>query len=565
MPKTAKTTGSHILARVLLQEGVRYLFTLVGDHNLPLLDALNGLDIRLIDVRQEATAVHMADVWGRITGQPGVASYTTPGFANAIPGLATALHSESPVLSISGCAPLSELGRGAMQEIDQVGMAKPVTKGAWMVTDARHIPDAVALALRTAYTGRRGPVHLTVPVDIQEQVIAEDEVAFLDGSVHASLLPTPAPVERVRQAVELLHKAERPLIIAGSPAAYFDGGASLQRFIETTQTPLLTEADARGLVADDHPLCMGFYDAGLNRAARLLKEADTVLLLGRKHDLILGYAAHPAIHSDAKLIQVDPSPAEIGRNRAVAVGMAADIAAALDQLQAEAAERAWPARKPWLQRLKAERQAQAEWFDALAKPETPMHAAWVFKTLAPMLSPEDTLVFDGGDFCHFGRAALPARGPRRWWYFSPFGMLGQSMGTALAAKLARPEHRTVLVTGDGAFGFHAMEMDTAVRHSLPIVALVGNDSAWGIDRQIQLGIYGRTTASDLLPSRYDIVAKGLGAHGENIQSPEDLPGALERAFHLNRPAVVNVEVQRARSPRAEAAIARWKGSAAQPL
>jgi acetolactate synthase-1/2/3 large subunit len=565
VPKTAKTTGSHILAKLLQQEGVRHLFTLVGDHNLPLLDAIRDLDIRLIDVRHEATAVHMADVWGRLTGQPGVSSYTTPGFANAIAGLATALHSESPVLSISGCAPLSELGRGAMQEIDQVDMARPVTKGAWMVTDARRIPDAVALALRTAYAGRRGPVHLTIPVDIQEQAVAEDEVTLLGSPIHADASPAPAQAEKVRQAIELLHKAERPIIIAGSPAAYFDAEAALQRFIETTRTPLLTEADARGLVSDEHPLCMGFYDSGLNRAARLLKEADLVLLLGRKQDLILGYAMHPAIYKDARIIQVDPSPAEIGRNRAVHVGIAADIAPGLGQLQAVAARRAWPTRQPWLQRLRAERQAQAEWLDGLAQPETPMHAAHVFKTLAPMLSPDDTLVFDGGDYCHWGRAALPARGPRRWWYFSPFGMLGQSMGTALAAKLARPEHRTVLVTGDGAFGFHAMEMDTAVRHNIPIVALVGNDAAWGIDRQIQLGIYGRTTAADLLPSRYDIVAKGLGAHGEYIQSPDDLPGALQRAFHLNRPAVVNVEVQRARSPRAEAAIARWKGSASQPL
>jgi acetolactate synthase-1/2/3 large subunit len=194
-----------------------------------------------------------------------------------------------------------------------------------------------------------------------------------------------------------------------------------------------------------------------------------------------------------------------------------------------------------------------------------MHPMWVHKALATLLSPEDRLVFDGGEFCHFGRASLPADGPRRWWYFSTFGMLGQAMPTALAAKLAHPDKRVVLISGDGAFGFNAMELDTAVRHNLAIVAIVGNDSAWGIDRNIQMGVYGRTVASDLFPSRYDLVAKGLGAHGEHIQSPEDLPAALERAFRLNRPAVLNVEIRRATSPRAEAAIARWKGDRGQPF
>jgi len=564
VPRTKKTTGSHILAEALRREGVRDVFTIAGDHVLPILDAMNETKYRIVDVRQEATAVHMADAWARITGGPGVSIYTTPGFANAIAGLATAVHSESPVLSISGCAPLSELGKGAMQEIDQIGMARPVTKGAWMVEDPRRIPEHVAGALRAAYAGRRGPVHLTIPVDIQEQVVAEDEVVYPAARQWNARDTRPIAASSVGKAVELLANAERPLVIAGSPAAYGTDGEELRRFIEAARLPLLTEADARGLVPDGHPLCFGFYDAGLNRAARLLKDADVVLLLGRKQDLILGYAEHPVIHKNAAIIQVDPSRSDIGRNRKVQVGIESDVTPAVEAFTRAAKGRPWPKRTEWLDRFKAERKAQKEWQESLATLETPMHAATVFRAMEAVLPQDATVVFDGGDFCHFGRAILPAPTPRSWWYFSPFGMLGQSMGTALAAQLAHPNRQTVLFSGDGAFGFHEMELDTAVRHNLPIVAIVGNDSAWGIDRQIQLGVYGRTVATDLLPTRFDIVARGLGAYGEHVQTPQELPGALERALRMNRPAVLNVDVQRARSPRAEAAIARWKG-AAQPL
>ena len=172
-------SGSELIGRALALEGVKNVFTIAGDHVLPALDSMADMGFRFVDTRHEQAAAHMADAWGRITGEPGVAMYTTPGFSNAIPGLANAMHSESPLLSISGSAELSELGRGAMQEIDQVGMARPVTKGAWMVTDTRRIPDMIAHALRVAYSGRRGPVHLTIPVDIQQNVVSEDEVAFL--------------------------------------------------------------------------------------------------------------------------------------------------------------------------------------------------------------------------------------------------------------------------------------------------------------------------------------------------------------------------------------------------
>ena len=468
------------------------------------------------------------------------------------------------MLSISGSAESLELGRGAMQEIDQVGMAAPTTKGAWMVTDARRIPDMIAHALRVAYSGRRGPVHLTVPVDIQQQEVSADEVTFYQPSELRSISPSLTSADQVRVAIELLRDASRPVIIAGSSAAYAKTGDALQRFIEETRIPLMTEADARGLVSDDHPYCLGFFDNGLNRAAGLLREADAVVLLGRKQDLIVGYAMPPTVSADAKVIQIDPSAAEIGRNRGVAVGIVGDIEAVVDQMSAEAAKHTWE-ELPWLGRLRAERDAQLESLDTLAVHETPMHAMYVHKALQKHLRPDDFLVFDGGDFCHFGRAYLAARTPRSWCYVSTLGMLGSALPTALTAKLAHPDRRAIMLTGDGAFGFNGMEFDTVVRHNLPVVAILGNDSAWGIDRQIQLGVYGRPVVTDLLSTRYDEVVHGLGGHGEHVVDPDELSPALERALKSERPALVNVQVQRAISPRAETAISRWKSQTTVPM
>ena len=564
MAAAEKLTGSHLIARAIQQEGVKNVFALAGDHILPALDVLADMDFRIVDTRHEQAAVHMADAWGRITGQPGVAMYTTPGFANAIPGLANASHSESPLLSISGCAESYELGRGAMQEIDQIGMARPTTKGSWMVTDARRIPDMIAHALRVAYSGRRGPVHLTIPVDVQQQEVSKEDVTFYQPSEYRSPASTASSKERVEKAIELLHAASRPLIIAGSAAAYAESGDALQRFIETTHLPLMTEGDARGLVSDEHPYCFGMFDNGLNRAARLLRQADLVMLLGRKQDLIVGYAMPPTVSADARVIQVDPAEAEIGRNKGVAVGIAGDTEAVLDQLNAEAATRTWN-KLPWLSQLEAEREAQAADLDALAVPQVPMHAMYVHKTLRQYLDPGDYLVFDGGDYCHFARAYLPATRAKSWFYVSTLGMLGSSLPTAIAAKLAHPDRRVFMLTGDGAFGFNAMEFDTAVRHNIPIIAILGNDSAWGIDRQIQIGVFGKPVATDLLPTRYDQVVQGLGGHGEYVESPQELSPAIERAIKAERPALINVQVERAISPRAEVAVARWKSHAPLPM
>lgn len=563
MTTSGKVSGAELISKALEIEGVKNIFTIAGDHVLPALDVMADGDFRLIDTRHEQGAAHMADAWGRITGLPGVAMYTTPGFANAVPALANAFHSGSPLISISGSAELSELGRGAMQEIDQVGMAAPVTKGAWMVTDTRRIPDMIANAFRVAYSGRRGPVHLTIPVDLQMQYVSEDEVRFIEPQGYRGAGASHASQALVQQAIELLRNAKSPLIIAGTPAAYSNSGEALQNFIETTRIPLMTEGDSRGLVSDDHPYCYGFYDSALNGAAKMISAADVVVLLGRKQDLIMRYAQPPTIAADAKIIQVDPSEAEIGRNRGVDVGIAGDISAVIEQFTQEASKHTWTD-LPWLQQLAAERKAHFETLQELTQAEVPMHAMYVHDVIRKQMQQNDVFVFDGGDYCHWGRAHIPAVAPKSWFYGSGLGMLGSSLPTAMAAKLAYPERRVFMFTGDGAFGFNAMEFDTAVRHHIPIITVMGNDSAWGIDRQIQIGAYGRPVATDLLPTRYDQVVRGLGGHGEHIENPEELASAIERCVKLNRPALINAQIQRAVSPRGQAAINRWKTHMPKP-
>jgi acetolactate synthase-1/2/3 large subunit len=554
-----RITGAELICKALELEGVHNIFCLAGDHILPTLDAMADRNFRIIDTRHEQAAVHMADAWSRITETPGVCMYTTPGFANAVPGLTNALHSEAPVISIAGCADFHDLGRGAQQEIDQVAMAGPICKSSHMVPDVRRIPEFIARTMRQAFSARRGPVHLTIPVDLQEQSIDESDVVIGPPNqtrVRTSSLADPA---LIAEAIALLRRAEKPLIIAGSAAGYTLSGETLERFIETTRIPVLTEEQSRGLIADDHPCAFGFFERGLNRAAAKVRDADLLMLLGRKQDFTIGFCRPPHVAAGAKIIQIDPEPMEIGRNRAVAVGMAGDVSAILNQLTKEAEKHDWQ-ELPWLEDLREARRAQAQWAESLARPQTPMHALFVHKIVKSILRPEDCLVFDGGDFCHFGRSVLPALRPKRWLYVSSLGMLGSGLPSALAAKVAYPDSRVIMLGGDGSFGFNAMEFDTAVRHRLNIVAILGNDSAWGIDRQIQLGLYGRAVATDLLQSRYDQVVQGLGAYGEFVARAEDLQPALRRALDVGKPALLNVAVQQVVSPRGEAAIARRKKS-----
>ena len=553
------TTGSHLLINALKAEGVDTVFGIAGDHILHLLDVMVDEPIRMIDTRHEQAAVHMADAYARLLRRPGVVLSTTPGHANAVPGLANAMHSEAPVINIAGSADSGNLGRGAMQEFDQLGVAAPVTKGAWQIPSPARIPEYVALAVRTAMDGRRGPVHLTLPHDFQSAEVDSASAHRYAPSEYSGPRLTAGDQAQVERAINLLNSAERPVIFAGPGAGATADPEELARFVETTRIPAFTEDSARGLIADDHPYSMGFGYLPLNKAAQRVGEADVVLVLGRRLDYMIGFGGNPPFAPDVKQIAVDPSAAEIGRARSVAVGILGDIGPTLSQLADSAETRRW-VESDWVQSLRDTRAAYQEELAELANEADPMHPMFVSQTLQGFVDDDTPMTFDGGDYCHFFRASFKANSPNRWCYVSSFGMIGVGFPYALGAQAAFPDKRSVLVVGDGSFGFNAMEFDTAVRHNLPVVAVLGNNSIWGIDWQIQKGLFGRAVWTDLLPTRYDLVAEGLGAHGEHVTRAADLAPALKRAFDSNRPALVNVEIDQVISPVAEAAINRKLGT-----
>ena len=553
------TTGSHLLIDALKAEGVDTVFGIAGDHILHLLDVMVDEPIRMLDTRHEQAAVHMADAYARLLRRPGVVLSTTPGHANAVPGLANAMHSEAPVINIAGSADSGNLGRGAMQEFDQVGVAAPVTKGAWQIPSPERIPEYVALAIRTAMDGRRGPVHLTLPHDFQSAEVDSALAQRYAPGEHSGPRLTVGDQGQVERAIDLLHSAERPVIFAGPGAGATADPEEFARFVETTRIPVFTEDSARGLIPDDHPYSMGFGYLPLNKAAQRVGEADVVLVLGRRLDYMVGFGGNPPFAPDVKQIVVDPSAAEIGRARSVSVGILGDIGPVLGQLADSAETRRWH-ETDWVQSLRDTRAAYQEELAELANEADPMHPMFVSQTLKEFVDDDTPMTFDGGDYCHFFRASFDANTPHRWCYVSSFGMIGVGFPYALGAQAAFPDKRSVLVVGDGSFGFNAMEFDTAVRHNLPVVAVLGNNSIWGIDWQIQKGLFGRAVWTDLLPTRYDLVAEGMGAHGEHVTRAADLAPALKRAFDSNRPALVNVEIDQVISPVAEAAINRKLGT-----
>ena len=552
-------TGSHLMVRALKLEGVQKIFTIVGDTILPLVDAAEDEGLKLIDTRHEAAAMHMADAHARVTGEPSVVLVTGgPGFANAISALPNIYTSESPVIFISGCSELSEKGMYAFQEIDQVEMAAPVTKGAWLVHDRRRIADYVATGFRTALSGRPGPVHLTIPIDIQEQAINEEELPRYQPGEYRNRGRSHGDPRLVEEAITLLRHAERPVVIAANAARYSVPTEALAEFIELTGLPIFTVEHARGLVSDDHPLCFGYADGALNSTARRFREADVVLLLGKRFDHRYRYGQPPYFSPSARLIQVDPSPQEIGRNRGVSVGILGDIGAVVDQLIQEAKARSWTSGLwgPWLGELRKDRRAWLEHLESFGTDEIPLHPMRIFKEVERFIDDDTILIFDGGDHAGWGRCYLKARKPGHWMRLGPLSQLGCGLPYALGAKLARPEARVLLFIGDGAFGFYAMEYDTAVRHNLPITAIMGNDAAWGIDRNFQIAYFGRAVSTDLRFVSYDRLVEAQGGHGEYVERSENIAPALERAVASGLPSLLNIKIKSTRSPLADAMIAR---------
>jgi acetolactate synthase-1/2/3 large subunit len=553
----ATLTGAHLFIRCLKQEGIEKVFTIVGDTILPLVNAAAEEGIEFIDTRHEGAALHMADGYARITGRPAVGMFTGgPGFSNAISALPAVFTSESPVIFIAGCAELPEKGMTTFQEIDQTAMAAPVTKGSWLIHDRKRIPEFVATAFRTARSGRPGPVHLTLPMDVQEQEISEDELPRYLPREYRSQGRSQGDPALIAEAAALLGGAKRPVIIAGNPARYSVAPEQLQGLAEATGIPVFTVEQARGLLDDEHPLCFGYADGALNPPARRFREADVVLLLGKRldHRYRYGDIFSPA----AQIIQADPSPAEIGRNRGVAVGLLGDLGALVDQLTAAVKPGSRDGIRPWVDQLREDRSAWLQEMRDKAGGE-PMHPMDVYSRVEHLIDRDTVIVFDGGDYVQWGRGYVKARKPGHFIRLGPLSHLGASIPYGMAAKLAYPGSKVLVFIGDGAFGFYAMEYDTCMRHNLAITTVMGNDHTWGIDKTFQLAYFNRAVATDLRSVRYDKLVEALGGYSEYAETPEEVAPAVERALASGRPSLVNVAIRSEPSPLAAAMIARRAG------
>ncbi len=537
--------GADILARSLARGGARCVFALSGNHIVPVFDAAIDAHLRIVHVRHEGAATHMADAWGRLTHEPGIALFTGgPGHANGVGGLMTALAAESPLVMLSGHAPLDQVGLDGFQELRQADMAAPAVKASWTAKSAVTLGEDVARAMQVARSGRPGPVHLSIPSDLFEAPVEATDDAIPAAE---AFQPVHAPLgEPTAEAVIAeLARAKRPLVLTG-PTMANDRGRELRvSLAEVTGIPVLFMESPRGIA-----------DPSLGALADVLAQADLVLLLGKKLDFTLKFGRPPTFDAACRFIQIDPDPEAIQRAaRALGVPGRIVITAVADTLPAaECLVRvgARRARRPagWAEDVQsAIRYRPAEW-TTLASREGAVHPVAVGGAIREYFARDRGAVYvsDGGEYSQWVQASVDASTRIT---NGPGGAIGGGVPFAIAARLARPDARVVLSTGDGSFGYHLAEYETAGRERAPFVAVVGNDGCWNAEYQIQLRTYGRDRAigCEMSPAvRYDLAASALGAYGELVTKAADVGGALDRAVQSGRPACLNVMVERVAAP-----------------
>jgi len=522
-------TGSELLARALVSRGMEALFYLMGGPMLEAEAACIRLGVRAVDTRHEQAAAFMAHAYTRVTRRPGVCmGCSGPGMTNLVTGIANAFVDAAPLVAIGGSSPRIYQGMEAFQEIDQVAIARPVTKWATRVLDTGRIPEMVATAFREATGGRPGPVYLDLPGDVLGAQVDEAAVDMpAPWRPPARALGDPAAV---REAVGILAGAERPLILGGSGVWWSDGAAAFQALVEATGIPFYTTPISRGTVPEDHPL------AFLNARAKAFAEADVLLVVGTRFNFVIQFGGPPRFPADMTVIQVDVNPAELGHNRRVDVPIAGDARAVLEQFAAEARGRVDPRRyAAWIGKLRAlDAVKHGEMARLLDADQVPIHPLRLCREMRDFLRRDAILVVDGLDILNYGRQSIPTFMPGHRLNSGPFGCMGVGLPFGVGAKVARPEAQVVVLHGDGSYGINAMEIDTAVRHRLPVLVVISNNGGWSADPE------GRKPGRDLGFTRYDRVAEDLGAHGEFVEKPDEIRPALERAWASGRPAVVNV-------------------------
>ena len=537
---TADVTGhaGELAIAVARAHGVDTLFTLSGAHVFPLYDgAVKAAEpVTLLDVRHEQTAAFAAEATGKLTRTPGLAVLTAgPGVTNGLSAVAQAQFAGSPMVVVGGRAPQGRWGTGALQELDQPPIFAPVSKLARTIPTAGDVLDGMHEAFVTAGSSHRGPVFVDVPMDelFNSATGSVPTVGPLRGAD-----PDPDAVTRI---AELLAGASRPVLILGTDVWADHAEEAALRFVEAVGVPTITNGMGRGIVPGGHPLLV------TKARSTALGGADLVVVVGTPLDFRLGYGVFGGKerrerHAGA-VVHVADSPGQVSGHAELAASVSGDLTSVFDGLQTglEHAVRR-PDWSSWVADLQAAVAAAAARDAALLGAEAdPIHPARIYGELLPRLAEDAVVIGDGGDFVSFAGKYVEPKRPGGWLDPGPYGCLGAGLGAAIAARIARPSSQVVLLLGDGAAGFSLMDVDTLVRHNLPVVMVMGNNSAWGLEKGPMQMLYGYDVIADLSPSTsYDGVVRALGGGGETVTDPRQIGPALDRAFASGVPYLVNV-------------------------
>ena len=530
----AQVDGSRLVAEGLKEEGVETIFFIMGGPNFDLSIHADRLGIRLIDVRHEQAAAMMAHAYSRVTRKTGVCMGAGgPGALNLLTGIANAYLDACPVLALGGASSFNLYELGDFQELDQVAIFKPVCKWTARIYEARRAKEYVHFAIVRARHGKPGPVYLDMPGNMLYEKVDESRVVPRPALKEMSL-PTPDS-RSIERALELLRNARKPILLTGSGIFWSGAGEEMRRFVEATGIPFFTSPQGRGIIPEDHPLCF------LGARSYAFREADVVLVVGTRFNFIIGQGRPPRFSADAKFIQADLDSEEIGRVRTVEVGIVGDAKAVLEQLTAVAHGRAkFGSDSPWVQELVArDRQSRDKTAPLLNSDQLPVHPFRLCREIRDLIPRNAILAVDGHEIMNMARQTIPSFTPGARLNPGPNGCMGVGLPFGLGAKAAAPERTVVVLNGDGSLGLNLMELDTAVRHGLPILVVVSNNAGWTARPKGDLRLPGR----ELGHVRYDLIAQGFGAYGEFVEDPRAIRPALERGLReveKGRPALINV-------------------------
>ncbi len=528
------TIGSDLVAQALKQQGVRDFFFIMGGPMLAVESACLEAGLRGVDVRHEQAGAIAAHAYARLLNKPGVCMAASgPGMTNLITGVAHAWADRTPVVALGGASPNATRGRGAFQEIDQLAMMRPCTKWADRVLDAHRIPELVDRAIREAMGGQLGPVYLDLPGDILYQEVDDAKVDWPEPWDPAKRSRPAGDPAQIAQTIDLLAAAQAPVLLTGSGILWSAAEEALRAFVEATGLPFYTTPQSRGVIPEDHDYSY------LTARGTAFREADLLLVIGTRLNYVVGHAEPPRFNAEATLIRVDIEPAEVGIGR-TDLGIAGDARAVLEQLTAAAHGRMTPdSFAAWRERLRGRNDERAPEKDAqLNSGETPIHPLRLCREVRDFMDRDAVLVVDGQEILNFGRQSIPTHTAGHRINSGVFGTMGVGLPAAMGAKVAKPHAQVIALHGDGSFGLNAMELDSCVRHGLPLLVVLSNNGGWTADPD------GVKPGRDLGYTRYDKLAESLGCHGEHVTEPDEIAPALARAqaaVDKGRVALVNVE------------------------